>query len=255
MKKTLTILMTAIFCTAFLSGCDEETDDVKNAKQANPASTEISDVKETNDIQNVSDNIPEAEKENSEASGNPNNNNSSVDYVSDEADNSSADATEAADSVTGGSYSNESGDITETAVKLHEKSCEIQWMYLVDCPYQLDYDDMSENGAVRVNDVDSLSEIISKYCEVFVSEAPELSEKYFEKDGKLYCYDGGRGANIYYKGTELIFVSEDENKASFTAVSHYADPETGEPMDNRAYDFEMVKIDGVWKTSVFTLPY
>ena len=122
------------------------------------------------------------------------------------------------------------------------------------CPYQLDYDD-TFGEAVRVTDINSLSEITDEYCKIFVGDGSVLFEKYFEKDGKVYCYDGGRGADIYYKGTELILVSSDENSASFTAVSHYADPETGEPMDSKSYDFKMIKEDGVWKTSVFTLPY
>lgn len=244
MKKLILFLTAFVSCLVFLSGCKEEEAEIKKEKNESISSTEVNENKE--DAENTSAEKKEnsrGEKENNDKDNSTSEENEAIEKENDD-DNS----------VAGGSYSNESGDITETAVKLHEKSCETQWKYLVDCPYQLDYEDAS-GEAFCVKGINSLSEITDEYCEVFAEIAPEFSEKYFEENGKVYCRDGGRGGNIYYKGTELILVSSDDNKASFTAVSHYADPETNEPMDSRSYDFEMIKDNEVWKTSVFTLPY
>lgn len=245
MKKLKLILAASAFCLAFLSGCKEEEIDIKRDKQ------ESIILSESNVNEEKSDNESAVEKETSKAEKE---NSKDPDNSDSKDSDSSSEGDDDTESSIGGSYSNESGDITEIAVKLHERSCAMQWKYLVNCPYQLDYDDTS-GEAVRVTDINSLSEITEEYCKIFAGNGSELLEKYFEEDGKVYCYDGGRGANIYYKGTELILVSSDENTASFTAVSHYADPETNEPMDSKSYDFKMINDNGAWKISVFTLPY
>ncbi len=246
MKKLTLILTAAVFCLTFLSGCKDEKTDVKKEKHESISSAEANDSKESKE----STNAVKEEASDNEKKNNDTDNSVSAESESAENENESNDD----DFVSGPSYSNESGDITEIAVSLHEQSCETQWKYLVDCPYELDYEDAS-GEAFCVKGVSSLSEITAEYCQVFAEIPAEFSEKYFEENGKVYCRDGGRGGNIYYKGTELIFVSSDKNSASFTAVSHYADPETNEPMDSRSYDFKMIKDKEVWKTSVFTLPY
>lgn len=254
MKKLGIILISSILLGTFLSGCEEKKIEVKNNKQESIASSESID---SNEKQTKTESINEAEGDNSEKNENTeaSQNNISNDN-NDKSNNNSQDEfiDENTTETNFGSYSNDEEDITQTAAELHQKSCETQWKYLFGCPYQLDYDDMS-GEAVRITDVNSLSEIIDEYCKVFAGDGSVLNEKYFEKDGKVYCYDGSRGANIYYKGTELILVSSDESSALFTAASHYADPETDDPMDSKSYDFKMIKEDGVWKTAVFTLPY
>ncbi|MBE6846221.1 MAG: hypothetical protein E7508_11115 [Ruminococcus sp.] len=144
--------------------------------------------------------------------------------------------------------------IEEIGQELFDKSCETQWKYLLGCPYETDYNDM--NGyAVRIVGISSLEEIEAGYCEVFAEPSDELYEKYFEADGGVYCYDGGRGSNISYVSTDLVLERSDDEKAVFTAVSHYADPQTGESEEDEENSFVIIYTDGQWKTSEFKLPY
>lgn len=255
MKKLRLLLAAVILCGALFTGCDEEKTEVKKDKNESAVSTEETAAEKTEkyaetETQKVNS-AKETEKETLE--------NSEIEEesseISEEQESSDDEINEDNDINTiYDTYSNDSSSITDIAVELHKKSCETKWNFLISCPYQLDYED-TQGEAFCVMNVDSLSEIIDDYCQVFAGDGAELNEKYFESDGKVYCYDGGRGANIYYKGTELILVSSDENSASFTAVSHYADPETNEPMDSKSYDFKTINDNGTWKTSEFTLPY
>lgn len=145
-------------------------------------------------------------------------------------------------------------DIESIAAEQFEKSCEMQWSYLIGCPYELDYTDTYEY-AVRVVGLNSISDVLADYNEVFDGNCPELAEKYIETQYGLYCYDGGRGSNIYYQDTDLELISYEGNTAVFNAISHYTDPETGEPQEDKINTFTIINCDGVWKTSEFTLPY
>ena len=145
-------------------------------------------------------------------------------------------------------------DTQTAAEELYKKSCDTFWGTLINCTYQLDESDQSGEG-VRVVDFDSLDALKEKYMEVFAEPDPAIDEKYFEENGKLYCRDGARGANIYYKSTELIPVKVTDSMAEYTAVSYYSDPETNEPMDKQSYDFKMMDMGDGWRTAEFTLPY
>ncbi len=145
-------------------------------------------------------------------------------------------------------------DIEEIGEELFDKACQTQWEYLIDCPYELDYEDTYEY-AVRVIGADSLSDVLMDYNKVFTGDRPELKEKYISTQYALYCYDGGRGANIYYQDTDLELVSCENNTAVFDAVSHYADPETFEPMEDEVHTFVIVRVDDDWRVSEFMLPY
>ncbi len=145
-------------------------------------------------------------------------------------------------------------DTQAAAEELYQKSCDTFWGTLINCTYQLDESDQSGEG-VRVVDFDSIDALKDKYMEVFAEPDPTIDEKYFEENGKLYCRDGGRGANIYYKSTELIPVKVTESMAEYTAVSYYSDPDTNEPMDKQSYTFKMMNMGDGWRTADFTLPY
>lgn len=143
--------------------------------------------------------------------------------------------------------------IQQMGNQLFENACKTTWNYLCGCPYELDYEDSHEN-AFRVTGDYSLDEIRAEYGAVF-NDCSLLDEKYIENNGVLYCYDGGRGENIYYQSTELRLVSSDDSKAVFNAVSHYADPETNEPMEDEQHDFVIVNTENGWRVSGFTIPY
>lgn len=145
-------------------------------------------------------------------------------------------------------------DIQQIGEELYDKACHTIWSYVFDCPYELDYEDTYEN-AVRVVGKDSLADVLEDYNKVFTGDRPELQEKYISTQNALYCYDGGRGANIYYQDTNLELVSFEGDTAVFNAVSHYADPETFEPMEDEVYTFVIVRTNDEWRVSDFTLPY
>ncbi len=235
MKKTMAMLAAALLCITAASGCSDDT--LKTNVRKNNSIAESSSVEEIKEDTDESSEKPEESAKETE-----------------ENSESSTEAEQLSIPEEQISYSNESGELTDIAVELHKKSCETKWGYILSCPYELDQEDTTENGACRVIGVDSVEKIKAEYSAVF-ADSSEIDEKYFEQDGKVYCNDGGRGVNMYYTGTELITVSESDTEALFTAVSHYADPDTKEPMDSRSYDFKMVNVDGVWKTAEFTLPY
>lgn len=254
MKKLKLLLSAVVICGIFFTGCGDKKEVVDKAKNEKVSSASEESVESTEASKAA------AEKKSIEAAeteANAESSNDEIEAADDEADENIEDNVqdeieENQSSI--GSYSNENSNITDIAVELHQKGCDMQWDYIIGCPYNLDYDD-SVDGGYRVTDVDSLQAIIDEYCNVFAGNGEEITQKYFESDGKVYCLEGGRGANIQYKATELMLVSEDENSALFTAVSHYADPETNEPMDSRSYDFKIVNENGTWKIAEFTLPY
>lgn len=151
----------------------------------------------------------------------------------------------------------ESEDIEAIGNALFEKSCQITWNMLIGCPYNLDYDTMTNSGAVLIDDpaVTGLEDIINDYCQIFASPDGGLYDKYFESENGVYCFDGGRGADRSYTDTKLELVSQSDTEAVFNAVSHFKDPDTEESKDDETNIFVIVKSDGVWKTKTFTLPY
>jgi hypothetical protein len=151
----------------------------------------------------------------------------------------------------------ESTDVSAIAQAQFEKSCKVQWDFLVNCPYNLDYSVENGDGKYRITDesIKTVDDVVNKYCEVFETVDSAIYEKYSDGADGVYCLDGGRGSNIFYVDTTLEFVSQSDTEAVFKAVSHYADSETGEQEDDKINDFVMVNVDGVWKTRTFTLPY
>lgn len=151
----------------------------------------------------------------------------------------------------------EAEDIEAIGNALFEKSCQVTWNMLIDCPYDLNYDTMTKSGAVLIDDpaVTCLEDIINDYCQVFDTPNSNLYEKYFESENGVYCFDGGRGADRYYSDTKLELVSQNDTEAVFNAVSYFKDPDTGESGDNETNEFVIIKSGGEWKTKIFTLPY
>lgn len=156
-------------------------------------------------------------------------------------------------------------NLEQTAAEQYEKSCEMQWKYIINCPFELDYDDMVGNG-YRVKDIDSLSNILCDYNTVFTScitengevsrgdrSAETLQQKYIPAESGLYCIDGGRGKNKAYKSTEFEFISYENDILKLTAISFYEDSEGN--VTTKENLFTMAYIDGQWKTYDFTLPY
>ncbi|MBQ8435579.1 MAG: hypothetical protein IJX24_06190 [Oscillospiraceae bacterium] len=244
MKKIIAV-SAALLCMLSFSACDI----IEKAELESPVSSEA-DINENadkesdsesekNDAEDIVEEEDDADLSDSEVNSDENTQEKS------DTDSDTADTQDEQDS---------DKSIEEIGQELFDKSCETQWKYLLGCPYETDYNDM--NGyAVRIVGVNSLDEIEAEYCEVFAQPSDELYEKYFEADGGIYCYDGGRGSNISYISTDLVLEICDDEKAVFTAVSHYADPQTGESEEDVENTFVIIYTDGQWKTSEFTLPY
>lgn len=151
----------------------------------------------------------------------------------------------------------QSQNIEAIGSELFEKSCQVTWNMLIGCPYNLDYDSMTNSGAVLIDDsaVTCLEDIIDDYCSVFSAPDKGLYDKYFESENGVYYFDGGRGADRSYIETKLELVSQSDTEAVFNAVSYFKDPDTGESGDNETNEFVIIKSDGTWKTKTFTLPY
>lgn len=151
----------------------------------------------------------------------------------------------------------EGEDIEAIGSILFEKSCQTTWDMLIGCPYNLDYNTMTNSGAVLIDDpaVTCLEDVINDYCRVFASPGGGIYDKYFESENGVYCFDGGRGADRSYTETKLELVSQNDTEAVFSAVSYFKDPDTGESGDNETNEFVIIKSDGEWKTKTFTLPY
>ncbi len=257
MKKTKLLLATVIVGMTVFSGCnfieraeitsESSVSDEKNENNESDSESEV-EVDESSDefTENAED--EKAEDTETEAESESVKEDDEVEETETE-ENEQSEETPKEEAT-----SENTADILAIAQEQFQKSCETQWKYLFGCPYELDYNDTYEY-AVRVIGVNSISDILAEYNEVFAGNRTELSEKYIETQDALYCYDGGRGENISYLNTELELISNENDVAVFNAISHYADPETGEPMEDEVNTFTIINYNGVWKTSEFTLPY
>lgn len=162
----------------------------------------------------------------------------------------------------------EEANLEQVVFEQYEKSCEMQWKYFMNCPYELNYDDAvgeGNNMAYRVIDAD-LDDILSDYNTVFTSyiiengeqtrgdrSAEKLQEKYRVSQYGIYCTDGGRGKRKSYDYTEFEFISYEDDILKLNAISFYTNP-SGKTETKEA-PFTIVEMDGQWKTWDFTLPY
>lgn len=265
MKKFISVLAVLICMTAFTS-CSikpaelSDSDSKLQAEESesnseNEAESEIQDddKKENNKDSDSSDEENKGENSYDESSQEKSDGNN--------ADDSKPEDENAADN----NQENVQIDFEQIATEQYEKSCEMQWKYIINCPFELDYDDIVGNG-YRVKDIDSLNDILWDYNTVFTSvitengevstgdrSAETLQQKYFQTDNGLYCIDGGRGKNKSYKSTDFEFISYEDDILKLTAISYYEDSD-GETT-TKENPFTIVNDNGTWKTYDFTLPY
>lgn len=147
-------------------------------------------------------------------------------------------------------------DHTELAYSLYQSGIDMYSKVIVHPPYKLDYDNYDVNGFVLINDssVASINDITALYCTVFSEPDSYIYEKYSESNGNVYYNDASRGTNAFYTNTDLDYVSGDESKMTFNAISHYSDPETGEAKDDKIAPFTVILIDGNYKILEFDYP-
>lgn len=180
-------------------------------------------------------------------------------------ESSSATTTEATTTNILSNYGNDE-HLISLATSLYNIACEMAWNYYNGSPYSLDYDTYIEDdygGVYFLIDDDrikSLDDVHSDWYEIFSSEEnpKDFDGHFIEKNDGVYVNDGTRGADVYYKDTELTEITSilgDGEEVTFKAVSHYVSPDDNSPMEDKVYDFSIVVEDGSYHVKKFTLPY
>lgn len=172
-----------------------------------------------------------------------------------------ADTTEPASEET--TLTDHDAELIAQATALYDRACATYWEYAFGDPFALDNDDVyiDDRGwqFTRITDdsIQSRSDIFSGFYEVFASRYlydDILYDRYTEHDGKYYVANVGRGSDILYTGSEITDVKSIEgDEITFTVVSTYEDPGTGES-ETRTSVFSMVDENGTWKAGRFEIP-
>lgn len=180
-------------------------------------------------------------------------------------ESSSATTTEATTTNILSNYGNDE-HLISLATSLYNIACEMAWNYYNGSPYSLDYNTYIEDdyGGVYflINDdrIKSLDDVHNDWYEIFSFEEnpKDFNGHFIEKNDGVYVNDGTRGADVYYKDTELTEITSilgDGEEVTFKAVSHYVSPDDNSPMEDKVNDFSIVVEDGSYHVKKFTLPY
>ncbi len=158
----------------------------------------------------------------------------------------------------------EDSEIISAAQELYENACETEFRYHVGCPYNLDYNSYVENSygwqyyLVTDEGYTTIADVEKDYYKKFAEEnGSDLSEIYIEQDGRLYAFDGERGANVFYESSEVTgIIEKSDNKIVFSVDNHYTgnDIDPGTPV-TETEQFSVVIKDGEWRVGEFYLPY
>ncbi|MBQ1463199.1 MAG: hypothetical protein IIZ18_00165 [Ruminococcus sp.] len=150
------------------------------------------------------------------------------------------------------------------AQAVYDAACQQQYRFTVGSPYTLDHETYIENDMgwqfylVTDEGINSMADVAADYDKIFSSRYNSAIEEVFmESDGKVYCLDGQRGANIFYSYSQVVSVDKITPDEIFFTVTSYYDPTDingEEPFTNDA-QFSVVIEDGVWKAGEFLLPY
>lgn len=156
-------------------------------------------------------------------------------------------------------------ELMNAAQTLYESACRVNWNYHVGCPYSLDYESYVENDLgwqfflVTAEGVDSVADVEADYFKVFSEKyGSDLSELYMESDGRVYAFDGARGMDIYYEGSEIKSIKERNDGEIVFEVEHsYSGSDIlGEGRHTKTSEFSaVISEDGTWRAGLFTLPY
>ena len=123
--------------------------------------------------------------------------------------------------------------------------------------FTYDESDTLGGGWYRVTSCDSIKAAEADYFAVFAPSvhSGDLADQFQEQDEKLYRCCGDRGADITYTSTEITeMTAGSDSSVSFTAVSTYTDPDSGE-VTTQSNAFSLIYEDGAWLVGTFILPY
>lgn len=154
--------------------------------------------------------------------------------------------------------------LVAAAQELFESACNTYWRFTVGSPYSLDTSEFIENQygwqfyLVTEEGMNSVADVKADYHRVFSQRYPdEIDETFADNDGRVYCLDGARGADIYYDRSEVISLDSQSGDEYFFTVRNYYDGSAWG--DEPYYEDETFSAvdegDGTWRAGTFRLPY
>ena len=176
-KYMLAAVLSVLLLTAACSKEETKTADAKTSSVLSDSETEDSDHADgKSEIEKEADEATEKVSENQSTAEMQSSDEQSKEIFEAEEQNNQSSESPADDG------SSQSQDIEAIGSELFEKSCQVTWNMLIGCPYNLDYDTMTNSGAVLIDDpaVTGLEDIINDYCQIFDSPDGGLYDKYFE---------------------------------------------------------------------------
>lgn len=155
-------------------------------------------------------------------------------------------------------------ELIAAALALFQSACKTEWDYTVGSPYELDMNQTVQNQfgwdcyLVTTEGINSLADVRADYHKIFSENYNDtLDEVFTEANGRVYCLNGSRGADIFYNKSVITSVnSRSESEISFTVTNYFS----GDDFGNEAYTMDedfiiSIDSDGVWRVSKFRLPY
>lgn len=155
-------------------------------------------------------------------------------------------------------------ELISAGQELFNSACETEWNYTVGSPYELDMSRTAPNQfgwdcyLVTSEGINSLADVRADYHKVFSeSYADNLDEVFTEADGRVYCLNGARGADIFYEKSVVSSVNaRSESEISFTVINYFSGDDFGNEAYTREEDFIIsIDSDGAWRVSKFRIPY
>lgn len=155
-------------------------------------------------------------------------------------------------------------ELIAAALALFESACKTEWDYTVGSPYEIDMNQTAQNQfdwdcyLVTAEGINSLADVRADYHKVFSENyADNLDEVFTEADGRVYCLNGARGADIFYEKSVVTAInSRSENEISFTVQNSYSGDDFGGEAHVESEEFVIsVDSDGAWRVAKFRMPY
>lgn len=150
------------------------------------------------------------------------------------------------------------------ARELYSRACETEWRFTVGSPYELDHSSTVQNSLgwdfylITDSRINSLDDVRADYHQVFSEQYTDaIDETFMEDGGHAYCFDGSRGANIFYEETVITGITDkSENEIVFSVENRYSDDGFGGGAYSSSEEFTaVIDSDGIWRVMKFRLPY
>ncbi|MCM1132391.1 MAG: hypothetical protein NC340_02865 [Ruminococcus flavefaciens] len=155
-------------------------------------------------------------------------------------------------------------ELISAALALFQSACKTEWDYTVGSPYELDTSQTAQNKfgwdcyLITTEGINSLADVRADYHRIFSENYPDtLDEVFTEADGRAYCLNGARGADIFYEKSVITAInSRSESEIAFTVTNYYSGDDFGNEPYTSDEDFVIsVDSDGAWRVAKFRMPY